>query len=163
MNRFHASLENPSTLGFSNLFWFNCFKHAVGYCCNFELVKSEMKSEINIKWYAYRIFLSCHLKYLFSLHTWAYFTFLELILYFIWWLFLIVELQHCCWPRALLWLICSCIQYFPWFFSFLFLKLFCHNYSKWFLWLLVKRAEMLYQQPFFILCLCYYSFAGSWG
>lgn len=69
------SLENPSPYDFPNPFWFNCFKHAAGHSFNFELVKSEIKSEVNLKWCSYKLFLSYFINYLFGLYTWAYFTF----------------------------------------------------------------------------------------
>lgn len=67
MSRLCVSLENPSARGFSNPFWVNCFKHAAGYCRNFELVESEINSEINPEGCAYRVLPSCLCKYLFSL------------------------------------------------------------------------------------------------
>lgn len=62
-------LKTHPPLGFPNLFWFNYFKYAGGHSSNFELVKSEIKSEINFQQCSYRLFLSYLHKYLFSLST----------------------------------------------------------------------------------------------
>lgn len=82
VSRWCESLENPSPLGFPNLLWFNCFRRAEGHSSNFELVKSEIKSEINLKRCSYRLFLSYLPNYLFSLYTGAYFTFwVDIVVY----------------------------------------------------------------------------------